>query len=179
MGIKYAYNEPPPVALGFYASDCPNWRLAWQVSGRLHSGTKQSSLSSSLVSYRTQNNSGMPSFGFSPSKQTMQALRGTMVCVSRTLLAAGLPLCARIKICRRKPWWRVCNVMDWTSAGMCWLTLKPDENESRTRCFPFSSAPWAFPSSGFSQKKFETSTPNLPPTPLPVRLEPRPRNVKS
>ena len=179
MGIKHADNESLPVTRGFYAIVRPNWRLLWQVSGHFHSGAKQTSLPSLQHSRRRQKHSEMPSAWVSRSKRHTRTLRRAIVCAGKMSRAAESPMCGRSKICRRKLWRRGCNVTGWTSAGICWPALKPDERGSRTGCFPISSAPWAFPSPGFSPRKFETSTPNLPPAPLPVRPKSRSGNAKS
>jgi len=176
MGIKDANNESLPVTQGFYAAACPIWRLLWQVSGRFHSGAKQSSLSSSSCSQRREKNSKLPSCWLSRRKKTTRRMRRVVGCKKRMSQAAESPMCVRSKICRRKLWRRVFSVTDWTSAARCWPTLKSDERGSRTGCFRFSSALWVFPSSGFSPRKFETLMPSSPPT---VRLKSRSRNAKS
>ena len=120
MGIKDAYIYRLVVLRRLYGHFCSAWRSPWQVSGHFHSGTKESSLPTSLVFYRTQNNSGMPYPGFSPSKQTMLALREAMVCFSRTSLAAEWPISAFNENGRRRLWRQSCNVRVWTSAAWVW-----------------------------------------------------------
>ena len=176
MGIKVAYNELLAVLRRLYAKCRRALRAHWQVSGRFHSGAKQPSLSSSPYPQRRGKNSELPSCWLSRRKNTTRRVRRAVGCKKIMSQAAESPMCVRSKICRRKLWRRNFNVTDWTSAARCSPTLKSDERGSRTGCFRFSSALWAFPSSGFSPRKFETS---MPSSPLTVRLKSRSRNAKS
>ncbi len=169
MGIKVAYNDLIVELRRVYAQCCSAWRAPWQVSGHFHSGTKDFSLPSSPVFFRTQNNSGMPSFGFSPSKQTMRRIGRAMVCTERISRAVRWPIGAT----RRNGHKRLCrhasNVWDSTSAAKWWVTLSLACVEWKITGSLPSKRSFAFPSSGFSRRRFKISMRSLRPIPIRQR----------
>ena len=166
MGIKNANGGILIVVVpGFYVSCCPAWRSQCQVSGHFCLETERPLLSPRFIHLRQEHSPERFPPGFSIRKHALRRSRRAMRCTDGISQAAGSLMCARSKICRKKPWRRSCNVTDWTSAGICWPALKPDESGLMTICFPIFSVPWTFLSSGSSPKKFETTTPNLPPAP--------------
>lgn len=154
MGIKYANQELLVVARNLYAGLCSARRAPCQVSGHIHSGTKHSSLPLSLVFCRPQNNSGMPLFGLSPSKQTRRKLGRAMVCVSRTSLAAEWPTCVPKRNGRTISWRPSCNAKAWTSAACHWRAWNGALPKSAIKSLRGFKKSFAFPSFSFSPKRF-------------------------
>ena len=173
FGIERAYSPLLPAMRGFYATARPTWRLPCQVSGRFHSGTEPSSLPSSPRLHRRRDNSEIPSFGLSRSKGNTWRLRGSMGCTDRMPQAAGWPICVPNGIGHRRPWRRGSNAGDTTSAGKWWPKLNWACAGSAIYGSSASKRCLAFPSSGFSRRKFRIRTrtsPNLSQRHCPILI---------
>jgi len=169
MGIKVAYNDLLAVLRRLYAQCCSAWRAPWQVSGHFYSGTKEFSLPSSLLFFRTQIHSGMPSTGLSPSKQTARRLRRAMGCSDRISLADKWPIGAVRRSGHRQLWQRASNAWDMASAGKCSPKLNLACVEWKITGSTPSKRFLTFPSSGFSRRRFKISMRSLRPIPLRQR----------
>ncbi len=153
MGIKNANSELLIVSRRVYGHCCSACRVPWQVSGQLEPEAKQSSLSSSLVFYRIQNNSGVSFPGLSSSKQTTW-LKGTMVCAARISPASEWPICVPKKSGRRIGWRPSCNAQVWTSAACRWHALSMGFSKSMIQSLRGFKRSFAFPSSCFFHRRF-------------------------
>lgn len=153
VGIEPAYSKLLPVARGIYATARPTWRSPWQVSGHFHSGTKRSALPSYLAFLRGQKFSGM-SIGLSPSKPTMQELRGATICVERISQAVSWLIGATNTDGHKRLWQPACNAWDSASAAKWWPTSKLACVASKITGSLASRRSFAFPSSGFFRRRF-------------------------
>ncbi len=176
MGIKNAKNGLVVVLRRVYAHCCSAWRALWQVSGQREPEAKQSSLPSSLVFPRRRKNSETPPFGLSRSKQTLRRLRKAMVCAERISRAGRWPIGAARRSGHRTDWRHGSNVWDTVLAGKRWLKLNLACAEWKITGSPLSKRSFAFPSSGFSRRRFRIqilNMANVPPRHCPILIRQR------
>ncbi len=145
MGIKSANKGLLVVLRCLYATARSTWRAPWQVSGHLYSGAKSAFLFQ---------NSNPFSPRFLRREQAVQGLRVERVCAERTSQAAKWPIGATRTSGHRKLWRHASNAWDMASAAKWWPTL-------RLACVVWKITGWspskkssAFPSSGFSRRRF-------------------------
>ena len=162
MGIKLAdIQEVVVVWRRDYAHCCPVWHTRWQVSGQFDSGTEKYLLPRLAHLRRRGEDSVAPCFWRSLSKRNERGLKGAMVWAERISRAGRWPIGATRKSGRRRHWRLASNVWDSTSAAKWWPSSKLACVVWKIIGSSLSNEPSAFPSSGFSPKKFRRRMRNM------------------
>ena len=164
MGIKSANKRLLVVLRCLYATARSTWRAPWQVSGHLYSGAKSAFLFQ---------NSDPFSPRFLRREQAVRKLKGARVCAERTSQAVRWPIGATRTSGHRKLWRHASNAWDMASAAKWWPTLRLACVEWKTTGWSPSKRSFAFPSSGFSPRRFRIqmrSLANVRPRHCPVLI---------
>jgi hypothetical protein len=161
MGIKLAQTNVFTALRHVYEHCCSLWCAPCQVSGQFDSGTDRPSLPATPGIRQIKKNSETPSLCLSRSRKHRRSLGKAMVWDGKIARAARWPIGVTRTNGHSRRLRRVSNAWDSTSAAKWSQT-------SRSGCAGWKITGWlafkgsfAFPSSGFSRRRFKIQIWNI------------------